>query len=255
VKLDKWRGEGSEFEALREFQAGFDPGTIDWKQSARHRLLLSRDFRTERNHQIVVAFDVGHLMGEPQDGIPKLDHAINAGLLMGLLAVLSEDQLGLCAFDSQVRTFIKPMSGRNAFSQIQLATANLDYSLEETNFTLALSTLHTQLRRRSLIILFTDFVDSVTADLMISSLERLSKQHVIIFTTLSDPYLTQTIDKFPEEIGDVARSVVASGLNDERRIVFDKLARMGVHTIETTPEAFGVSVLNKYLEIKSRELI
>lgn len=255
VKLDKWRGEGTEFESLREFQAGFDPGTIDWKQSARHRLLLSREFRTERNHQIVVAFDVGHLMAEPHQGVPKLDHAINAGLLIGLLAVLNEDQLGVFAFDSQVRHFIRPMPGQRAFTQLQMATADLDYSREESNFTLALSTLQTRLQRRSLIILFTDFVDSISADLMIDSLARLSKRHVILFTTLRDPYLRETMDMHPSEIGDIAKSVITAELQDERQVVLEKLTRMGIHTIETSRDEFGAAVLNKYLEIKSRELI
>lgn len=255
VKLDKWRGDGSEFEALREFQPGFDISSIDWKQSARHRLLLSREYRTERNHQIVVAFDMGHLMAEPHKGVPKLDHAINAGLLIGLLAVLNEDQLGMFAFDSEVRHFIKPRPGRRAFSQMQLASAELDYSREEANFTLGLSTLQTQLQRRSLIILFTDFVDSITAEMMLDSLSRLSKRHVIVFTTLRDPYLAQTINKYPAKVGDVAQSVITSELSDERQVVFEKLERMGVHIIETTRDNFGPAILNKYLEIKSRELI
>ncbi len=255
VKIERFKGDGTEFESLREFQPGFDTHSIDWKQSARHRLLLSREYRTERNHQIVFAYDVGHLMAEPHDDAPKLDHAINAGLLVGLLAVLNDDQVGMFAFDSQVKQYLKPSPGKHAFTQMQFATSELDYSLEETNFTLALSSLQTRLQRRSLIILFTDFVDSITAELMLDGLKRLSKRHVILFTTLRDPFVSATINCPPTDATRVAQSVVTSGLRDERHIVFEKLRRMGIHTVETTKDTFGPAVLNKYMEIKTRELI
>ena len=84
IKAQQQKGEGAEFEALREYVPGLDSRFIDWKHSARHRKLLCKEFRTERNHQVIMAFDTGYLMLEPVEGITRLDHAINAGAGAGL---------------------------------------------------------------------------------------------------------------------------------------------------------------------------
>ena len=94
------KGEGTEFEALREYRPGHDIRFIDWKHSARHRKLLTKEFRTERNHHIVLAFDTGHLMMEPLGGIPRLDHAINAGLRLGWVSLRAGDLVGTFGFDA-----------------------------------------------------------------------------------------------------------------------------------------------------------
>lgn len=100
LKVQRGGGEGSEFEALREYVPGLDSRFIDWKRSARHREMLVREFRVERNHPVVLAFDTGYLMREPIDGVPRLDHAISAGLLLARLAVNAGDLVGVYSFDS-----------------------------------------------------------------------------------------------------------------------------------------------------------
>ena len=117
-------GEGSEFDSLREYVPGLDPRAIDWKASARHRKLLLREFRAERNHQVVLAIDTGYLMSEPLAGIPRLDHAINAALLLGFVALKTGDRVGLYAFDERVRLFAEPRSGARAFPRLQQRTAD-----------------------------------------------------------------------------------------------------------------------------------
>ena len=104
VKAQRELGTGSEFDALRDYIPGLDRRTIDWKHSARHYRLVSKEFRTERNHQIILAFDTGHLMQEPLAGIPKLDHAINAGLMLSYVSLKAGDRVGMMAFDAQVDT-------------------------------------------------------------------------------------------------------------------------------------------------------
>ncbi|PID80989.1 hypothetical protein CSB20_04585, partial [bacterium DOLZORAL124_64_63] len=99
LKREEYSGDGSEFDRLREFVPGLDHRAIDWKASARHCKLLSREFRAERNHQVVIAIDTGHLMGETIGGIPKLDHAINAGLLLCWYSLRAGDRVGLLGLD------------------------------------------------------------------------------------------------------------------------------------------------------------
>ena len=93
-----------------------DPRTIDWKASARHRRLLSQERRAERDHQVVVAIDTGRLMGEPLEGMPRLDHAVHAALLLGYVALRTGDRVGLFAFDERPRAWAAPAAGVESFA-------------------------------------------------------------------------------------------------------------------------------------------
>lgn len=254
-KPQSQQGEGSEFESLRDYVPGLDHRSIDWKHSARHRTLVCKQFRAERNHQIVLAFDTGHLMSEPLDGVPKLDRAINVGLLLGYVSLRSGDRVGLFGFDSQVRLFTRPIGGVHNFARLQRTTAQLEYRPEETNFTLGLTDLLSRLDRRTLVILQTEFVDTITAELMVENLERMAQRHLIIFVTLQDPALYAAVDAPPRAIGDMTRSVIADDFIRERLIVFERLRRLGVHCLDAPSETIDASLINRYLLIKRKELI
>ncbi|MEZ4467901.1 MAG: DUF58 domain-containing protein [bacterium] len=255
LKAERFVGEGSEFDSLTEYREGLDHRAIDWKASARHRKLLVRKFRAERNHQVVLAFDTGHLMGEPAGGIPKLDTAINAGLLLALYSLRAGDRVGLFAFDEQVQAYVEPTGGVQAIHLLQQRASTLTYSRHETNFTLGLTHLASRLRRRSLVVVLTDFVDTVTAELMLENLGRLARRHVVIFVSLRDPEMQQIIGTEPRGLLDVHRAVVAWDLVRERETVVRRLQRKGVFCVDAAPERVGVGLLNRYLDIKRRELI
>lgn len=255
LKAQKYDGDGSEFDALREYRAGLDPRALDWKASARHRKLLVRSFRAERNHNLVLAFDTGHLMGEPIDGVPKLDRAINAGLLLAWYGLRMGDRVGVFGFDEQIRGFLKPVGNLRAVSAIQRACAELDYSPNETNFTLGLSHLGQKLRRRSLIVVLTDFVDTVTAELMLENLGRLARRHVVVFVSLRDPALDAEVAQPPTHALSMHRAVVANDLITERQTVILRLQRRGVLCIDTPPDRISAHLINRYLDIKRRELV
>jgi uncharacterized protein (DUF58 family) len=249
------KGEGTEFEALREYRPGLDIRFIDWKHSARHRKLLCKEFRTERNHPVVLAFDTGHLMIEPLGGIPRLDHAISAALRLAWLALRSGDLVGVYGFDARIRHFTQPIRGTQNFARVQRATAQLDYRPEESNFTLGLAELNARLKRRALVILFTDFVDTTTAELLIESMQRIANRHVAVFVTLRDSYLRDTVDKAPDRFEDVARAVIAQDFLHDRTVVFERLARIGVQCLDMPSAALPVGLINRYLQIKQRGLI
>lgn len=255
VKVQPQKGEGTEFEALRDYTRGLDSRFIDWKHSARHRKLVCKEFRTERNHPVILCFDTGHLMIEPIEGLPRLDHAINAGLLLGWICLAGGDLVGIYGFDAAIRQYRQPVSGISSFSRLQRATAELDYHHEETNFTLGLAELNGRLRRRALVILFTDFVDTVTAELLIESMQRTAHRHVVVFVTLRDPFLQATIDAPPQQFQDVAKAVIAHDFLRDRSVVFERLERLGVHCLEMPSHRLSVALINRYLMIKQRGII
>ena len=255
IKPQIQKGTGSEFEALREYAAGLDPRSIDWKHSARHRKLLCKEYQTERNHHVVLALDTGHLMAETVAGLAKLDHAIGALLLLGYVSLKAGDKVGLAAFDARTRAFVTPAGGVGTMARLQRALADVDYSTEETNFTLALAELRGRLSRRSLIVVATDFVDTVTADLMIENVGHLAKRHLIIFVALSDTSLEDPFARRPDDIEHVARAVVAYDLMRERRAVFARLARLGVLCVDAPAARLGPALVSRYLAVKERDQI
>ncbi len=255
IKTQIQKGEGAEFEALREYSPGQDNRFIDWKHSARHRKLLSKEFRTERNHQVIMAFDTGYLMLEPVDGMARLDHAINAGLVLAWVSLQGGDLVGTYGFDARVRQFMAPVRGISGFSRLQRATAELDYHHQETNFTLGLAELNTRLKRRALVILFTDFVDTITAELLIESMQRVANRHLVVFVTQRGSLLQRAVDAPPERFADVAQAVIAHDFLRERSIVFERLERLGIHCLDVPSRGLPVALINRYLLIKQRGLI
>ncbi|HEX7758127.1 MAG TPA: DUF58 domain-containing protein [Caulobacteraceae bacterium] len=248
-------GDGSEFHALRELVGGMDPRTIDWKQSARHTKLLSKEFRTERNHPIVFAIDCGRLMCDPLLGVPRIDRALNAALLLAYVSLKLGDRAAIYGFDAKPRVFSGVLSGAGAFPILQRVAAGLDYSTEETNFTLGLTQLSATLERRSLVVIFTDFADTTSAELMLENVARLLRKHLVLFVVLRDEELEAIARREPREADDVSRAVTAQALLRERDVVATRLRRLGAHIIDAPADRLGPNLLSAYLDLKRRELM
>jgi uncharacterized protein (DUF58 family) len=255
LRVERYAGDGTEFEALREYVPGLDTRSLDWRASARHRRLICREFRAERNHSIIVAVDTGRLMRGVVDGVPKLDHAVTAGLALSWLGLQTGDRVGLFAFDAQVRAWFPPRGGREAFPHIRRATAELEYQTVETNFTLGLTELSRRLRRRSLVVLMTDFVDTVTAELMLDNVARLARRHLVLFVAIRNQALVDVAHAEPHSVDTLYESIVAGDLLRERERVLSRLEHLGALCIDVPPERITGRILNRYLDIKRREQI
>ena len=254
-KLQSTRGVGTEFASLRDYTAGLDHRAIDWKHSARHRRLVCKEFETEHNHPVVLAFDTGYLMSERVDGIPKLDHTINAGLLLGYVCLSMGDRVGLLGFDSRIKLYVPPSSGAQTFASLERAATRLDYGRHETNFALALAELGARLSRRTLIVIHTEFVDTTSANILLDHLRPLARKHLIVFLVLRDLMLSKVFETPPARPSDIVRTVIANDFIIERKTVLNRLGRMGVHCVEANPRQASIGLLNRYLDIKQRGLV
>jgi len=255
LRTERYVGDGTEFDSLKEYRPGHDHRAIDWKASARHVKLIARECRAERNHQIIVAIDTGRLMIEPVEGVPKLDHAINSALLFAYVGLKTGDRVGLFTFDSKVRMSQPPRAGVAAFAGFRAQSAEIEYSSAETNFTLGLMTLLGRLSRRTLVVLFTDFVDTVTVELMVDNLSRLASRHLVVCVTLADPALAAIEATAPAGLRDLTRSVLVGDILRDREVVLRRLRRMGVHCIDAPVGTVSTELVDRYLEIKRRELV
>jgi uncharacterized protein (DUF58 family) len=251
-KLQPLKGAGSEFESLTDYTIGMDNRFIDWKRSARHHKLLAKEFRPEKNNQIILGFDTGRLMTEPIAGRPRLDHFVRAGLMLGWVSLRAGDLVGSCGFDFVFRNFLAPGRTPSFFLKLQRFTSNLSYQTTETNFTLSLTELAGKLRHRALIVLFTEFGDSVSASLLLECLELLTKKHVVIFVSIPDPISSYLPKVYPQDFSKMAEAVIADNFRKERAIVLERMNRLGVYSLDIEWNKLGASLINRYLTIKRR---
>lgn len=249
------RGEGTQFEALSEYEPGMDRRRIDWKASARHTALYARENESERDNQVVLAFDCGQSMCEPVDGLPRIDRAVSAGLTAAYIALKGGDKVSLFGFADHPQVMTPFVTDTRAFHRLQSAAAELDYNPREPNFTLALATLTARLKRRSLVILFSDFTDPTSAELMVESVERLVRHHLVIFVTMVDTELEELTSGEPDNMGDIAVAVSADALATQRALVLQRLRRLGVNVIEAPHDAIGYQLIDLYLQTKRAEAI
>ncbi|HZU62879.1 MAG TPA: DUF58 domain-containing protein [Novosphingobium sp.] len=245
------RGEGSQFETMAEFQPGMDRRRIDWKVSARHGRLMAREYEAERNNQIVFAFDCGGAMCEDLGRLTRLDRAIAAALAAGWVALREGDRVGLFGFAAQVE-LATPLYGQGGFARLRAAAAELAYRAEEPNFTLALASLVAHLRRRSLVVVFSDFTDPTSATMMVESIGRLLARHRVLFVTLEDAGLEEMARGAPVDLGALARAVGAQGLLDERARVLARLRQAGVEVLEAPAGQLDMRLIDTYLGLRAR---
>jgi uncharacterized protein (DUF58 family) len=246
------RGEGTQFEALSEYEPGMDRRRIDWKTSSRHTKLYARENESERNNQIVFAFDCGQAMCEPVDGLPRIDRAVTAALTAAYVAMKGGDRVSLFGFARRPQVMTPFYGETRRFHRLQTAAAGLDYHAEEANFTLALATLGQRLQRRSLIVLFSDFTDPTSAELMIESLGRLTSRHLVLFVTIEDSELAELQAAEPDSLDTLATAVAADTLARQRALVLLRLRQLGIYVIEAPWNAIGYRLIDRYLEIKRK---
>jgi uncharacterized protein (DUF58 family) len=246
------RGRGTEFHALRDFQLGHDPRQLDWKQSARHNALIVKEFRAEQNQHIVMALDTGRLMSEPLQGQPRLDRALQAILLLAFVGLKLGDRVGLYAFDSKPRLRSGSVAGMRAFSALQRLASTLDYSDQETNFTLGLTQLAGDLEHRSVIVMFSDFSDTTSAELMLENVSHLMKRHTVLFVVFRDEELETMRRAEPNTARDIGCSVIADLLLKEREVVLARLRQMGVEVVDIPADRLNAGVISAYLALKQR---
>ena len=248
----RMRGEGTMFEALAEFEPGMDKRRIDWKASARHAHLYAKEYEAERNNQIVFAFDCGAAMSEPVAGLPRIDRAVSAALATAYVALKGGDRTALFGFAARPELFTPFVTDPRDFQRLHRAAAALDYHSEEPNFTLALASLASRLQRRSLIVVFSDFTDPTSAELMVESISRLIKRHLVLFVTMVDEELSSLATAPPDDMQNLSMAVSADGLLRQRALVLGKLRGIGVDVIEAPWDRIGTRMLDAYLAIKRK---
>jgi uncharacterized protein (DUF58 family) len=254
-------GAGSEFDSLRDYVIGDDVRAIDWRGTARRGAVVVRTFRPERDRRVICVLDtartsagrVGALSpdGAPGlGGVPRLDHALDAALLLAAVALRAGDRVGLVAHDSEARLVLPDSAEANVLTRMSEAMATLEPALVETDHDGLVSTVLRTARRRSLVVIFTELVPAVVEESLLPALPALTSRHTVLVAALRDPRLAE----LAAGRGDV-RAVYAAAAAEQtllrRRQLTEELRGRGVEVVDAGPAGYAPAVTDAYLTLKA----
>lgn len=246
------RGEGLEFESLREYQRGDDPRTVDWKASARRTGLVVRNYQIERNQTVVLAIDAGRLMREWMGDRERLDYALTAAFLLAERARLYGDRVGVVVFDQVVRTMIP--AGRVRLAELADTFATVESRLVEPNYPMAFATIKRTFRKRALVLVLSDIIDASASRPLVDGLVGSVTRHLPVVVALRNPEV-EAVSATPAGDRSPYRRAAAEALLDSRARALQSMRRAGVHVVDSVPGDAAGAALDEYAEIKRRGLL
>jgi len=249
------RGGDTEFERLRPYQRGDEIRHIDWRASARRDDMTTRQYQAESNQNVVFAIDVGRAMRGESGGLSGVDQALNAALLAADVAIRGGDRAGLLAFDDQPRTFLPPVGGRAGARKLTRAAYALEPGLAATDYRAAMTLLSTQVRARSLFVVFTNLLDPRSATELASSLRALLPRHLPLCVLLRDTDVEALVTAPVTGADDLYVRAAAAESLAWRDGIIRQLRSRGVLVLDAKPEDVTPSLVKKYLEVKARRLL
>src|SRR6202453_4354818 len=212
------RGEGSEFESLREHLRDDDFRQIDWKASAKRGKLISRQYETERDQRLMILLDTGRLMSAKIGSYRKLDYAINASVHLAQVARHQGDLVGYAIFNDEMRAFAEPKKGQAQMSHLVQNLTPLQPSRLESDYAAVFHHVLRRCSRRTLIVCFTDLGDAHSAQRLLQASLPLMPRHLPVIVTVSNSEVLAVTRKIPENEFEVYRHVAAMEIwNDYQR--------------------------------------
>jgi uncharacterized protein (DUF58 family) len=247
------RGEGTSFESLREYLRGDDRRSIDWKATARRGATTVRQYEAERSQNVLLAIDCGRLMSQRIAGRERLDHALSAALLLADVASRHGDRVGVFVFSDRVHAFMPPARGTldriaDAFARVETATVEPDYPS-------AFAFLARSLRRRSLLVLFTDVIDARASAAVLQHLNGAKRRHLPLLVSIRNTALEEAAIREAASEPAVYERVAAEELLQARATALAGMRRAGVLVADTRPDELTAETVNRYLEVKRRALL
>ncbi len=259
ARATRRKGGASEFEALREYQRDDEYRKIDWKATARRHKLIARTYQLERDQSIVFMLDAGRLMTAESDELSLFDHALNATLMLTYVASRGGDQVGLMTFADRVLNYLPPGPGKSASQRLIRSLFAVHPELVATDYEGAFTSLGPRLRKRSLVVLFTQILDHNAAQQLLRLTRGLLPRHLPLIVLLRDPGLEALvqIDQTQFTPGDHRPFITAAAaevLSWRERLIRD-LKRAGALVLDVLPRELSPNLINRYLEVKARQML
>ncbi|MEV8538516.1 DUF58 domain-containing protein [Streptomyces sp. NPDC051572] len=244
------RGEGTEFDSLREYVPGDDTRSIDWRATARQTTVAVRTWRPERDRHILLVLDTGRTSAGRVGDVPRLDASMDAALLLAALASRAGDRVDLLAYDRRVRALVQGRTARDVLPSLVNAMATLEPELVETDARGLAATAIRTAPRRSLIVLLTSLDTAPVEEGLLPVLAQLTQRHTVLVASVADPHIARmaTARGNTEAVYEAA---AAARAQTERDRTAEKLRRAGVTIVDATPDDLAPALADAYLALKS----
>jgi len=248
------RAAGTDFESLRPYISGEDPRNIDWKATARRGALVSRNKQVEKGQQLAVLLDAGRLMAETIGKYSKLEHALNATVMLSYVAQKRGDALAVASFSNRIESFLPSVRGPSLLARVLESLYTVQVRSVESDYWQAIAQIMTMLRRRSLLILLTDVLDASASAGLINNLSRAAEKHLVLCVILSEPQLGELAHSIPVTVEESYRKAAACDQLRRRRLALENMRSRGILVLETSPAHLSIHLVKRYLEIRQANL-
>ncbi|MEQ1554552.1 MAG: DUF58 domain-containing protein, partial [Ferruginibacter sp.] len=248
-------GQSMEFEQIKEYINGDDIRNINWKATARKGSLMVNNYIDEKSQQVYCIIDKGRLMKMPFNGLSLLDYAINATLALTNICLQKQDKIGLISFSNKIGSVIaadrKPIQRENIMQVLHKETT----TFMESDFEMLYMQVRNKIKQRSLLILFTNFESLNGLKRQVNYLRSIAKHHLLIVVFFENTELLKLSKASANNIDEVYIKAIADKFAYEKRLVVKELQQYGILSVLSSPQNLTVNTINKYLELKSRQVL
>lgn len=252
LRSAKGRGSGTEFDTLRDLTPDDETRRIDWAATARTGRPIVRSYRAERNQTVLCLLDVGRTMAGRVEGAPRLEHALDAMLLVAELATGLGDKVGLVAFDQVVRRTVEPSAARSSRSRLTETVFDLQPGLVEADYATAFTYTLGRFRRRALLVLLTELAEQSAEQFLLPAMPVLARSHVVVVAAVTDPEVVRwAAGPVTGERDALWRRGAALAALTERKRVADRLRALGATVLDAEPGRLAPALGDAYLQVKA----
>lgn len=248
-------GNSTDFDQIKDYTFGDDYRKINWKASARSGRWMVNTYRDERSQPIWCLVDKGRSMQRTFADVSLIDYAINASLVLSYVALRRCDHPGLVTFGADVDHFVPAQGRPGQLLQILEALYAQKVEYAETDYSALAVRLSSQIRRRSLLVLFTDFSSRNALERQLPYLKRLARRHALLVVFFDDPEVAACAEKQGDTFTDLRMNALAADFCHEKYLLSTLLRQHGIYPLRTTPQRLSIDVINRYLELKRQQVI
>ncbi|MEQ6124142.1 DUF58 domain-containing protein [Pseudotenacibaculum sp. MALMAid0570] len=248
-------GHSLEFEQIKEYVAGDDIRTLNWKATAKRNQLMVNQYIEEKSQPIYSIIDKGRTMQMHFDGLSLLDYSINATLAVSNAALRKQDRAGMLTFSGKVEDMIVAEQRNKQMNLISEALYNINTNFSESDFSQLYNVVKRKITNRSLLILYTNFETMDGLNRQIRYLRALAKNHLLLVVFFKNTELNSLLEKTPRNIQEVYDTIIAEKFMYEKKQIVSELKKYGIQSVLTRPQDLTDDTINKYLELKSRGLV
>jgi len=251
LRSARGRGGGTEFEQLREYGVDDEFRRVDWSATARLGKPIVRTYRAERNQTVVVLLDNGRSMAGRVDGVPRVEHAMDAVMALTTVATGLGDRCGLVAFDREVRAVVQPRYGRHQLGRMVDALYDLEPELVESDYLRAFGETLARFRRRTMLVLLTDLTEHSVAEWLLPALPLVTKEHLVVVAGVTDPDVARWADAPASDSSTTYRRAAAVTALGERQRMVARLRGLGAMVVDAPPHRLAARLSDTYLDVKA----